>query len=224
MSNLALTTLGCQLTAAPGIRYRTLCVRSSNRIARVPSLSNARPMEFFCYHRDRPGSTQLRHQLVEQHWSYMDQFAATMIARGPTFTSDGTLTGSVHIVGLPDPGAARSFAFEEPGFQAGAYRDVMLRRWHNSLGRTMWDFGGGRPDDRYLVLGFTSEPAADATELPFRDELIACGPLVSDDGSLVLGAAILLEAPDADRAREVLSADRFAGIEVHQWRFGGRPT
>jgi hypothetical protein len=134
-------------------------------------------MEFFCYHRDRPGSTALRSQMVEQHWSYMDQFATTMIARGPTFTSDGTLTGSVHILDLPDPAAARTFAFEEPGYQAGAYRDV-LRRWHNSLGRTMWDFSGGQPDNnRYLVLGFTSEPAADATELPRSDELIACGPL-----------------------------------------------
>jgi uncharacterized protein YciI len=182
-------------------------------------------MEFFCYHRDRPGSTQLRSQLVEQHWSYMDRFAATMIARGPTFASDGTLTGSVHIVDLPDPTAARTFAFEEPGYQAGAYRDVMVRRWHNSLGRTMWDFSGGRTDNnRYLVLGFTSEPAADAAEPPLRDELIASGPLLSDDGSLVLGAAVLLEAPDEDGARAVLSADRYAGIEVHQWRFGGRPT
>jgi len=25
--------------------------------------------------------------MVEQHWSYMDQFAATRTARGPTFTS-----------------------------------------------------------------------------------------------------------------------------------------
>jgi uncharacterized protein len=181
-------------------------------------------MEFFCYHRDRPGSTPLRSQMVEQHWSYMDQFAASMVARGPTFTSDGTLTGSVHILDLPDPAAARTFAFEEPGYQAGAYRDVMLRRWHNALGRTMWDFSGSRPgNSRYLVLGFTLEPAAAATELPRRDELIVSGPLLSDDGSLVLGAVVLLEAPDADDAREVLPRDRYAGIEVHQWRFGGRP-
>ena len=181
-------------------------------------------MEFFCYHRDRAGSTQLRTQMVERHWSYMDRFAATMIARGPTFTSDGTLTGSVHILDLPNPTAARAFAFEEPGYQAGAYRDVLLRRWHNSLGRTMWDFSRGRPDNnRYLVLGFTLEPAADATELPHRDELIASGPLLSDDGSLVLGTAVLLEAPDADSAWEVVPADRYVGIEVHQWQFGGRP-
>lgn len=187
-------------------------------------LSDPRPMEFFCYHRDRPGSTPLRRRMVEQHWSYMDQFAAMMIARGPTFTNDGTLTGSVHILDLPDPTAARAFAFEEPGYQAGAYRDVLLRRWRNDLGRTMWDSPTGQPEgDCFLVLAFT-EPA-DATEpLRFHDQLIAYGPLLSDDGSLTLGAAVLLEAPDAQAARAVLDGDRFAAVEVHRWTFGGRPN
>jgi hypothetical protein len=180
-------------------------------------------MEFFCFHRDRPGSTPLRQQLAEQHWSYMDQFAASMIARGPTFTSDGTLTGSVHILDLPDPAAARAFAFEEPGYQAGAYRDVMLRRWHNVTGRTMWDFTSGRPgNNRYAVLGFTGDPAAAATQLPGLDGLIVWGPLLSDDGTRVVGAAVLLEAASSDDALEVLP-DLYTGVEVHQWRFGGRP-
>jgi uncharacterized protein YciI len=187
------------------------------------SLGNAPAMEFFCYHRDRPGSTPLRSRMVEEHWAYMDRFAATMIARGPTFTSDGTLTGSVHILDLPDPTAARAFAFEEPGYQAGAYRDVLLRRWHNSLGRTMWDFtGSGNENSRYLVLGFT-EPTTDAVAAALGDELIASGPLLSDDGRVVLGAAVLLEAPHADGAADVLAADRYVGVEVHQWQFGGRP-
>jgi YCII-related domain len=52
-----------------------------------------------------------------------------MIARGPTLAGDGdTPTGSVHIVGQPDPAAARAFAFDEPGYQAGVYRNVLLRR------------------------------------------------------------------------------------------------
>jgi uncharacterized protein YciI len=179
-------------------------------------------MEFFCYHRDRPGSTPLRTQMVEEHWTYMDQYAATMIARGPTFTSDETLTGSVHILDLPDATAARAFAFEEPGYQAGAYRDVLLRRWQNTFGRTMWDFDDRRSDtDRYLVLGL-SEPETEPIDLPRGDDLIACGPLLSDDGSMVVGAAVLLQAASAGAAQQVLSPDRFASIEVHQWDFGGR--
>ncbi|NGN91305.1 hypothetical protein G5C66_00945 [Nocardioides sp. KC13] len=179
-------------------------------------------MEFFCYHRDRPGSTPLRTEMVEEHWAYMDRFAETMIARGPTF-SDDTLTGSVHILDLPDAATARAFAFEEPGYQAGAYRDVMLRRWSNSLGRTMWDFDG-RPDSgRYLVLGFT-EPTPDRLDLPNGDALIAAGPLLSDDGTVMVGAAVLLEAASETAARAVLSPALYVGVEVHQWEFGGRRT
>jgi len=98
-------------------------------------------MEFFCYHRDRPGSLGLRDELLEDHWAYMDRYATQMIARGPTLDDDGdTPSGSVHIVDLPDPVTARAFAFDEPNYQAGVYRDVLLRRWRSMLRRTMWDF------------------------------------------------------------------------------------
>ncbi|ARH89384.1 YciI family protein [Streptomyces sp. MOE7] len=183
-------------------------------------------MEFLCYHRDRPGSLPLRGELLEEHWSYMDRYAAEMIARGPTFADDGDIpTGSVHIVDLPDPAAARAFAFDEPNYQAGVYRDVLLRRWRNTLGRTMWDFPGG-PDggNRYLVLGFGTGPAAGLAVPPDRDELIAYGPLLSDNGDLWLGTAALLRAPDPETARAILAPDRYADIEVHHWQFGGRPS
>ncbi|MEU1790198.1 YciI family protein [Streptomyces sparsogenes] len=181
-------------------------------------------MEFLCYHRDRPGSLALRHELLEEHWSYMDGYAKEMIARGPTFADDGeTLTGSLHIADLPDPAAARAFAFDEPGYQAGAYRDVLLRRWRNTLGRTMWDFPGGPAGGhRYLVLGLGTGQPADLAPPPDGDELIAYGPLLSDDGTTWLGTAALVRAPSPDAARALLTPDRYAAIEVHNWRFGGR--
>ncbi|MBQ1160113.1 YciI family protein [Streptomyces sp. A73] len=181
-------------------------------------------MEFFCYHRDRPGSLALREELLEEHWSYMDRYATEMIARGPTLAEDGdTPTGSVHIVDLPDPAAARAFAFDEPGYQAGAYQDVLLRRWQNVLGRTMWDFAGGRTGgNRYLVLGFGTGKTADPALLPDRDELIAYGPLLSDDGTSWLGTAVLVRAPDPDTARATLPSNRYDHTEVHAWQFGGR--
>ncbi|MCG5216795.1 YciI family protein [Streptosporangium sp. KLBMP 9127] len=184
-------------------------------------------MEFLCYHRDRPGSVALREELLEEHWSYMDRYAKEMIARGPTL--DGDLpTGSVHIVDLPDPGAARAFAFDEPNYQAGVYRDVLLRRWRNTLGRTMWDFPGGQTGgNRYLVLGFGTGQAADLAvppdlAVPDLDGLIAYGPLLADDGTTWLGTAALVRAPDPDTARAILTPDRYADIEVHNWQPGGR--
>ena len=183
-------------------------------------------MEFFCYHRDRPGSVALRDALLEEHWSYMDRYAPEMIARGPTLAGDGeTPTGSVHIVDLPDPAAARAFVFDEPNFQAGVYRDVLLRRWRNALGRTMWDFPGGRTGgNRYLVLGLGTGQAADLAVPPNRDELIAYGPLLSDNGVTWLGTAVLVRAPDPDTARSILTPKRYADIEAHTWQFGGRPS
>ncbi|NGO14878.1 YciI family protein [Streptomyces sp. HC44] len=181
-------------------------------------------MEFFCYHRDRPGSVALRNELLEDHWSYMDAYATQLIARGPTFVADGeTPTGSVHIVDLSNPAAARTFAFDEPNYQAGAYRDVLLRRWRNMLGRTMWDFPGDLTGgNRYLVLGLGSGQPADLVLPPDQDDLIAYGPLLSDDGATWLGTAALVRAPDPETARAVLTPDRYADIEVHDWEFGGR--
>ncbi|SES37885.1 hypothetical protein SAMN04488000_1255 [Lentzea albida] len=170
-------------------------------------------MEFFTYHRDRPGSMPLRRAMLEEHWSYMDRFE--LIARGPTFAG-GVLTGSVHVVDVPDAAAARAFAFDEPVYQAGGYRDVLVRRWRNVLGRTMWDFTGGR--EGHLVLGFSSGEPADL--VPARpDELIAYGPLLSDDGSAWLGTAALVASADPVA---VLTAERYDAVEVHEWEFGGR--
>jgi uncharacterized protein len=189
-------------------------------------------MEFFVYHRDRPGSAALREELLEAHWSYMDHYAAEMIARGPTLTAAGegsdsgaTPTGSVHILDLPNPAAARTFAFEEPGYQAGMYRDVLLRRWHNTLNRTMWDFPGGRTGgNRYLVLGLGAGQPADLAVPPNQDALIAYGPLLSDNGTNWLGTAALVHAPTPDSASAVLTTNRYAHIEAHNWQFGGRPS
>ncbi|MFF2451645.1 YciI family protein [Isoptericola sp. NPDC058082] len=184
-------------------------------------------MEFFVYHRDRAGSIALREALNDEHLAYMDRFADGMIARGPTTTDGGeTLTGSVHVLDLPGPEAARAFAFDEPNYQAGAYRDVLLRRWRNTLGRTMWDYPGGpEGDPRYLVLGLGWRGTGEPLVAPGAGVgLVAAGPLLSDDGAAVLGAAVLVEAAGPDDARRVLVADDYADVEVHDWHVGGRPV
>jgi hypothetical protein len=181
-------------------------------------------VEFFCYHRDRPGTSDLRDQLREKHWSYMDGYMDRMIARGPTLDDSGEVaTGSVHIVDLAGPDAGRAFAFDEPNYQAGVYRDVLLRRWRNLLGRTMWEFPGG-PEigRRFVLIGLGSGAGVDLAVPAESQDLIAYGPLLSDDGATWLGTAAILRAATASAAGSVLTGSTYASVEVHNWQFGGR--
>ncbi|WP_246649820.1 YciI family protein [Nonomuraea coxensis] len=105
-------------------------------------------MEFFCHHRDRPRSAALRAELTEEHWSYMDRYEAELIARGPTLDRDGdTATGSVHIVDLPDPAAARRGRRPHRVRAAAVRRRLRLAR-HGRAGPGGGPGHGPHPADR----------------------------------------------------------------------------
>ena len=200
-------------------------------------------MEYFVYGRDAPRGSALRtDELGEAHWSYMDGYASAMIARGPTLTPDRlTATGSMHIVDLPDAAAAQRFAFEEPYYRAGVFCEVLLRRWRNTLGRTMWDFDGSAFDgQRFLIIGH-GKPGMDPThdaladshhrylaDHGYLDHFIERGPLLSDDGSTWSGSALLVQLPDRVTVEAMLADEPFVracmyeSVEVHDWQFGGR--
>jgi uncharacterized protein YciI len=181
-------------------------------------------VEYFVYGRDRPGAFQLKMSLTDDHWFFMDGYGEVMVARGPTLTGDGgdaESTGSLHIVDLPDAEAARTFAYEEPYYRAGVFGSVLLYRFHNLLGRTMWDFteavDGYR---RFLIItmdGSDSPPIA-------SKHLIVYGDLLALDGEARLGRAAVVEAPDREAAAALLPAGDDGHTEVHPWRFGGRPA
>ena len=196
-------------------------------------------MEYFFYCRDKPGTAALRDELGEAHQSFMDRYADGMIARGPTLTADGTAaTGSMHIVDLPDARAANVFAYEEPNYRAGVYGEVLVRRWQNALGGTMWDFRGdpGR-NGRFLIIGHGAAGAArdgalDDDQRRFvadrRGHFIACGPLLSGDGTNWVGSAMLVELRDRAAVEATLAeapyarAGVYTDVEIHRWQFGGR--
>jgi uncharacterized protein YciI len=199
-------------------------------------------VEYLVYCRDRPGTEALLEELAEAHWSFMDDYAQAMIARGPTLTPDRTThTGSLHIVDLPDAQAARAFAFQEPYYRAGVYDQVLVRRWRNTLGRTMWDYPAELGGDRRFVVIGHAKPGLEPTRQALgaaqrrwlggpglRDRLILVGPLLSDDGVGWVGSALLVQARDR-AAVEAMVADApyvraglYASVELHDWQFGGR--
>jgi uncharacterized protein YciI len=199
-------------------------------------------MEYFFYCRVKPGAEALGERLVEEHWSFMDRYADAMIARGPTMAADrATWTGSMHIVDLPDAAAARAFAFEEPNYLAGLYDEVIVRRWRNALGRTMWEFEGDPvANSRFLVIGHgIPDTNAVGTELVAAqpqyfsgdgnlEHTIAYGPLLSDDGREWVGDVVLIEQRDRTAAEAMVAsapiarAGLYESVEVHDWEFGGR--
>jgi uncharacterized protein len=190
-------------------------------------------MEYFVYCRDRPGTLELRLALGEEHWSFMDDYAKAMIARGPTFAEDGdTPTGSLHIVDLPDVDAVRAFAYQEPYYRAGVFGDVTIRRWRNSLGRTMWEYGGDHDAMHFLVIGHArADVGAVGDDLSVDhlvDRAIVCGPLLSDDGTRWAGTAATLALESRAAVEALLTDDPlvtaglYEQIEIHPWCFGGR--
>jgi uncharacterized protein len=89
----------------------------------------------------------------------------------------------------------------------------------------MWQFPGGRSGgNRYLVLGLGAARAVNLAVPTNRDELIAYGPLLSDNSATWLGTAALVLAPNPDTARAILTPDGYTEIEVRSWQFGGRPS
>jgi len=199
-------------------------------------------MEYFFYGRDRPEVLDLRRRTMEAHWSFMDGYGDAMIARGPTLAADDDefMTGSLHLVDLPDAAAAQVFAYEEPFFKAGVFAEVLVRRWGNILGRTMWDFtgAGGR---RFMILGHGDQTRTGTAEdlqeqqLDYMtsgergDALIAYGPLLPEVGLGWLGTIALVERPDRPAAEAMMNGSPYARaglyttVEIHNWRFGGRP-
>ena len=162
-------------------------------------------MQFFVYGRDRPGSLQLKMELTERHWTFLDPYADRLIARGPTLDNHGESTGSLHIADLPDIEAARTFAYQEPYYQGGVFESLNLCRYVPLLGRTIPATAG------FLVIAGGVSPITST-------HLFAYGDLFALDGAAHLGRAALLEAPSLEAATRSAPPD----ATVQPWRAGGR--
>ena len=190
-------------------------------------------LDFFVYSRDAPSSAELRddRDLLEEHWSYMDRFAESMIARGPTLDTDReTATGSLHVLALPGVEAAREFVALEPNNRAGVYGEHLVWRFENLLGRSMWEFSGRAAQPRFLIIGRShlGRPvSAETLPAELLERLILYGALTTLDDAERAGVALALQAPDREAVDALMQDERtglgaFSEVEIHNWEFGGR--
>ena len=203
--------------------------------SRWPTLDD---IDFFVYSRAAASAANVDVDaaLNEEHWSYMDRFAAGMIARGPTLAADRTTwTGSLHIVDLPSADAAREFVEREPYNRAGLFQEHVVRRFENLLGRTMWQCPHESVDPRFFVIanlraraGEHSPPVsrADFPTLP-QERLIVHGELRTLHDAAPAGAVFALHAPGRQAVDALLrdgvdDLDKRFDVEILDWEFGGR--
>jgi uncharacterized protein len=190
-------------------------------------------LDFFVYSRDAAGAGDLRddQELLEEHWSYMDRFAESMIARGPTLDTDReTATGSLHVLALPSVDAALEFISLEPNNRAGVYREHLVWRFENLLGRSMWEFSGHPEESRFLIIGRSylgRHVTAESLPAELLERLVLYGALTTLDGAEPIGVALAIQAADREAVEALLEDERtglgaFSDVEVHNWEFGGR--
>jgi hypothetical protein len=192
-------------------------------------------VDFFVYSRDGAGTAALRDddELLERHWSYMDGFAESMIARGPTLGSDReTARGSLHVLGLPSVEAVHEFVAREPNNRAGVYAEHSIWRFENQLGRTMWEFPRAPGEPMFLVIaraqGTRGRPIpAESLSAPLRERLILYGALATLEEASPIGVALAVQAPGRAAVDALLDEERpglavFPERELHDWEFGGR--
>jgi uncharacterized protein YciI len=171
-------------------------------------------VDFFVYSRDAVDTAELRDDqaLLEEHWSYMDRFAESMIARGPTLDVDRvTATGSLHVLTLPSLVAARDFIALEPNNRAGVYREHLIWRFENLLGRSMWEFSGQAAEQRFLIIGRShlGRPVpAEILPPELLERLVLYGALTTLDGAEPDGVALAVQAPDREAVGAFVDDER----------------
>jgi len=189
--------------------------------------------DFFVYSRDAADTRDLRGDanLLEEHWSYVDGFAESMIARGPTLDADReTATGSLHVLALPSVDAARAFVAHEPNNRAGVYGEHFVWRFENLLGRTMWEFSGHVGESLFLIIARSHLRKPEPVEtLPAEllARLVLYGALTTLDDTEPVGVALALQAPNREALDALIGDERtglggFSEVEIHNWEFGGR--
>ncbi len=195
-------------------------------------------MQFFAWGINKPGVKDQRTALIKTHWDFIAQYDDKLIARGPVMQADdlSVVTGSIHIVDLPDQSAAERFVYEEPFAKAELFNSIVFSRFELDLGRTQFEFISQPDVPRFFVYcpaknggDEMKQSLAEAHEAycqKFDDNFICRGSLLSDDGSL-LGKVFFLEMAEQKTVESFLANEPFAeaGLydktEIHRWTMGG---
>ncbi|HLS58583.1 MAG TPA: YciI family protein [Paracoccaceae bacterium] len=82
---------------------------------------------------DRPGSTELRKRVREDHLAYIRE-TGVVVEAGPFLDSEGEMVGSLVVIEADTRAAAEEWAAGDPYARAGLFESVEIRAWKKVIG------------------------------------------------------------------------------------------
>jgi uncharacterized protein YciI len=196
-------------------------------------------MQIFAWGINKPNVQDERSAIINEHWSFMDQFDDQLIARGPTLSLDGAgaVTGSIHVAELKNLDEAKRLAFDYPFAKAGLFKEIILSKFTAGLKRTQFEFNS-QPDTLSFFIHCPAKDGAiearkghqeDHQEycLSFDDHMICRGALHNDDDTWN-GSLFFVELQTKEDAAKFLENEPYNKIglfdapTIYPWKKGGR--
>lgn len=194
-------------------------------------------MQWMIKCRSKPGTGELRTATIPAHKAHLDKFREQTWFSGPIYTDDGaSAIGSLRFIELPDRAAAVAYIDADPYSLAGIFASVDIQRWQPALETRQLTYPRQEDTQQFIV---TCADVADSAALrePLRQahrdyldaragQVVARGPLKTDDGAAITGSACLLDVANR-AAAEALWADEpfnkagvYGQVSIERWKFG----
>ena len=187
--------------------------------------------------RSKPGTDELRNATIPAHKDHLDKYREETWFSGPLFTDDGTSAiGSLRFIEFPERAAAQAYIDTDPYTTEGIFESINIQRWQPALTHRQLTYPRQEATQQFIV-HCTDVADSEALRAPLRqahrdyldnraDQVIARGPLQTDDGATIVGSTCLLDVADR-AAADALWADEpfnqasvYEGVSIERWLFG----
>jgi uncharacterized protein len=90
-------------------------------------------MPYVILARDKPDAFDLRNDTRAAHIDYLKEQDAILMAAGPFLDDQDRMVGSLLVLDVPDEGAAKTFARNDPYAKAGLFETTEIKKWRWSM-------------------------------------------------------------------------------------------
>ena len=185
----------------------------------------------------REGGLETADSVMGQHLEYLRSAGDQIRFAGPTLGDDGrTKVGSLWLIDAEDRTAAEAWVAAEPFSDAGAFSSVTLTRWSSSMQIRQHEYARTRGWKQFAITAYDRpdgrerrDAVADAHhgfQATVMDRYVARGPMLSDDGSELIGSFMIVEFADREAcdgfwaAEPLYTGGVFSEVRIDSWRYG----